>query len=100
MSFIQIENRAGTPIQFGDTRLVPITRALILHLPGSSGGLIWNHPTAVTVQMENGPEHVLPIQDVTRQTQIAILAIVMFGSLFMWLLTRMIKRSQPSENSL
>jgi len=100
MSFIQIENRAGPPIQSGDTRLVPISRALILHLPGSSGGLVWNRPTAVSVQMENGPEHVLPVQDVTRQTQIAILAAAMFGGLFMWLLTRMIKRSQPTENSL
>jgi hypothetical protein len=98
MSIIQFENRAGAPIQSGKTRIVPISRAMILNIPGFNGGLIWNHPAAVTVQMEEGPEHVLAVQDVTRQAQIAILGAALIGSFFAWLLFRMFSHSQPAES--
>ena len=35
--------------------MVPIARALIIRLPGSTGGLVWNRPVAVLVQ-EHGQE--------------------------------------------
>ncbi len=97
MSFIQFENRAGAPIQSGKTRLVPISRAMILNIPGASGGLVWNRPTAVAVQMEDGPEHVLAVQDVTRQAQIALLGAALIGSFFAWLLVRMFNHAKPAE---
>ena len=47
------------------------TRAWRVRLP--FGGLVWNRPAAVIVQQE-GAERRLPIHDVTRRCQVALLA--------------------------
>lgn len=87
-SFFELENRVGAPIQLGEYRLLPISRALILRLPGMSGGIIWNRPVSVVVQSEGGIEQVLPVRDVTRQVQLALFVGAMFSVLALWSVRR------------
>ena len=61
-----------TPPQIaGPARLALESRAWRARLP--SGGLVWNRPTAVIV-WQDGVERRLPIVDVTRRRQVALLA--------------------------
>lgn len=59
------------PLIAGPARLALESRAWRARLP--SGGLVWNRPTAVIV-WQDGVERRLPIVDVTRRRQLALLA--------------------------
>ncbi len=85
MPLLDYETKAGAPIQAGDVKLIPLAKSVKIAPPGMSGGLVWNRPAAVIVQQPDGQETVLPIQDVTRQAQIALLAMGVLGSLLIWL---------------
>jgi hypothetical protein len=88
MPFITIETLSGISIQTGTNKITPFSQAVKLMLPGSRGGLIWNRPVSVLVQGFDGSENVLPVVDVTRIAQIALLGIgLAFGFLF-WLINR------------
>lgn len=86
--FLQIDTRAGDPIPVGDTTILPLARSLRLRLPGRWGGLIWNRPASVVVQTADGQEYTLPVRDVTRQVQFALIGGGLMGVIFVWLLTR------------
>jgi hypothetical protein len=60
------------PLTVGDVTVTPWARALVVRLP--RGGFVWNRPTAVTVQRA-GAERRLPVVDVTRLLQLALLAL-------------------------
>lgn len=85
---VKIENRVGQPIQLGKTQIIPITQSIKAQPPGFWGLLLWNRPTAVVVRTADGQEGVLPIQDVTRNTQLILLGIGLLGSLLVWLAFR------------
>ena len=87
-SFVQIKTRAGDPVSVGDTEIVPLARSLCIQPPGFPGGLIWNRPSAVIVRTADGQERMLPVPDVTRQKQLRLLGIGLFGSLLIWLVLR------------
>ena len=87
-SIIQTETKAGEPIQAGRVRAIPFSRVVRIQIPGLAGGVIWNRPTSVVVIDQDGEEQVFPVQDVTRQGQIAILAAGLLGSLLIWLALR------------
>lgn len=83
MPFLAIETSPGETIQAGKTKITPFCQAVKLMLPGSRGGLIWNRPVSVLVQGDDGSEYVLPVVDVTRIAQFALLGIgLAFGVLF------------------
>ena len=86
--FIHVENRAGSIIQAGDNQIMPISQAIRLQIPGLSGGLIWNRPVSVVVTAPDGQEQVLPIRDVTRIAQLAILGMAVVGSFLYWRASR------------
>ncbi len=86
MPLLDYETKAGAPIQAGDVKLIPLAKSVKIAPPGMFGGLVWNRPAAVIVQQPDGQETVLPIQDVTRQAQIALLAMGALGSLLIWLM--------------
>jgi hypothetical protein len=88
MQAIQIETQAGQSIQTGKLRLTPFARSVSLRLPGFPGGIIWNRPTAVLVQHENGDEQLLPVQDITRRQQLALLGAGLLGAVLVWLFWR------------
>ena len=88
MSLIHIETYAGAPIQAGSLRLIPFARSVTLHIPQTSGGLIWNRPTALLVQSPDGSEKLLPIRDITRRRQFALLGAGLVVGLILRLLLR------------
>lgn len=71
---IRFETHAGAPVKSGDTRLIPFTKALVIQFPGLPGGLVWNRPVSVLAISPDGEEHLLPIEDKTRQIQISLFA--------------------------
>ena len=85
MSILHIETQAGEPIQAGDLRITPFARSVSLRVPGFSGGLIWNRPSAVLVQSADGSEQVLPVHDTTRRQQLTILGAGLLAGLLIWL---------------
>ncbi len=86
--WINIETRAGAPIQIGEMRLVPLAQSVRIQPRGVPVGLIWNRPTSVIAQTPDGAQHTLTVWDVTRQLQIRLLAAGLIGSLLIWLLFR------------
>ena len=75
MPLIRYETQTGEPLLVGDTQITPLARVLRMQLPGSFKGLIWNRPAGVLVKTRHGQEQILPVRDVTRQAQLALLAI-------------------------
>ncbi len=87
-NLVQIETRAGEPIVSGDTKIIPMARSLRIRNPGWHNGLVWNRPVAIVVQTGDGQEQVLPVRDVTRQAQVALLVSSLIVVLLGWLVTR------------
>jgi hypothetical protein len=86
--FVEVETRAGDPIAVGDSKIVPLAKVAQLKIPGWFGGVIWNRPVAVVIQTEDDKEQVVPVRDVTREAQLAIIGSGLFVILMAWLLTR------------
>ena len=91
-SFFELENRVGAPVIAGETRIIPISRALVLKFPGLKGGIIWNRPVSIVAQTADGQEQVLPVRDVTRQVQLALYGGALLGTLLMWLASRQLDK--------
>ncbi len=68
---IRLENTAGPPITAGDVTVTPLAQALVLNL-GPRRGRVWNRPVAVLVERE-GVSRRIPIVDVTRIAQVALI---------------------------
>lgn len=100
MPVFQVETNAGTAVRAGLRRLVPFSQVIKLIPPGeASAGLIWNRPVAVLVQEPDGTERVLRIPDITRQAQILLLALGLFGAFLIWLANRGLNVSNSQEES-
>lgn len=87
-SRLQLETHPGKPIKIGKTRIVPYAQSLRLISPQNSGGFIWNRPVSVLVTDADGAETIIPIPDITRRMQIAIIAGGFVSMLFVWMITR------------
>jgi hypothetical protein len=88
MPFFTIETMPGETVQAGANKITPFSQAIKLTLPRSMGGLIWNRPVSVLVQGADGSEQVLPVVDVTRIAQLALLGIGLAGGFIFWLINR------------
>jgi hypothetical protein len=66
-------NSSGETVTVGDVRVTPHAQALILRVPG--GAIIWNRPVAVVVERA-GQVQRLPIFDVTRCLELALIGLV------------------------
>jgi hypothetical protein len=66
------QEASGAPVTLGDITVTPQPRALVVRLP--QGGLVWNRPTALTVERAEAKWRV-PVVDVTRLLQLALLAL-------------------------
>lgn len=88
-NILSIETKAGKPVIVGSTRVIPFARVLCIQFPGIHGGIIWNRPVSVLAATADGQEHVLPVSDVTRETQLKILGAGLVGSILIWFLFRM-----------
>lgn len=88
MPFFTIETMPGETVQAGTNKITPFSQAVKLILPRSTGALIWNRPVSVLVQGADGSEQVLPVVDVTRIAQLALLGIGLVGGFLFWLMNR------------
>jgi hypothetical protein len=79
----------GQPIHAGEVTITPITRALVIQLPGWLGGLTWNRPAGVRVSVSGQPDQTLPVRDVTRMAVWGILGAGIAAGILMLLLRRM-----------
>ncbi|MEW5989331.1 MAG: hypothetical protein AB1791_22110 [Chloroflexota bacterium] len=70
--FIQWQAVAGDPVRVGDIVITLQAQALAIRLPFA--GLVWNRPLAVLVERDGRQERI-PIVNVTRLAQIALLAL-------------------------
>lgn len=84
-SLVHAETREGSPIPVGNLRLIPLSHAIRFQLGRLPIGLVWNRPLTVKVCTPDGQTHVLPVQDVTRCTQLALLGVGLIGALLIWL---------------
>jgi len=81
---ISIKNHTGAPITFGPLCLFPVSQAVVVQVSGR-GGLVWNRPAAVGIQMLGEEVRFIPVYDYTRLAQVLILAAGLLGSLLIWL---------------
>jgi len=87
-NWIVYEHREGAPIQTGQITLTPISRALVVQIPGMRGGLVWNRPSAVRVSQPGAPDRLVPVRDVTRLTVLGIAALAIVGAVLARILIR------------
>jgi hypothetical protein len=88
MPHIGFEIQRGKPISAGEMQITPLTKAFELPIPSIFGGLFWYRPYAVEVRTAEGKVWSLPVQDITRQAQIALLAMGLIGVLLIGLVSR------------
>lgn len=86
--FVKVETCAGDPIQVGVSKIVPLAQVVRLQIPGWLGGVIWNRPVAVVVKSDEDDEQIVPVVDVTRAAQLAIIGLGFFITLMVYLLNR------------
>ena len=70
-NLIRWQRSQGTPVEIGDLTVIPEARSLIVRWP--DGGYVWNRPVALIVN-RNGKMRRLPIVDVTRRLELALLS--------------------------
>ncbi len=81
--FIRLENTSAEPIVVGDTKITPQAQAFSVRFP--FGGFVWNRPTAVLVERDDGTQRI-PIVNVTRLAQIALFGVILAISVIITLL--------------
>jgi hypothetical protein len=91
------EFRSGEPIQAGMYTLVPFNQVVRVQVPKLKGGLIWNRPSSILARKADGQEFVIPIKDVTRQVQIAVMGGAILASLFCFVAIRLSRRAKDLE---
>jgi hypothetical protein len=82
------DTKSGEALPVGERMIIPVSRAMQIHLPGMKGGFIWNRPVGLWVQEPDGSEQFIPVRDVTRQAQMIFLGAGLVGSLLAWLVFR------------
>jgi hypothetical protein len=80
---IHYQTVSADPIVIGDTRVTPQAQTLSIRFP--FGGLVWNRPSAVLVERDDGTQRI-PIVDVTRLVQIVLFGLILAFSVIITLL--------------
>jgi hypothetical protein len=73
MKMLRSEKHYGRTIHLERMDLVPVSRSLRLRAGGFPLGLRWERPIGVLVKDNAGGEQFVPIVDVTRRAQLALL---------------------------
>ena len=72
----------GEPIKAAGWTITPVSRALLIQIPGLTGGLIWNRPAYIRVSGDGEKERILPVRDPTRIALFAIAGLAL-ASIFL-----------------
>jgi len=78
----QWQTTSGNPVTVGAVTVTPQSQALTIRR--SFGGLVWNRPSAVLVERDGHVER-LPIRDVTRVVQLALLGFSVVFLIVAWI---------------
>ena len=78
----------GEPVKSGEWTLTPVSRALVIQIPGLIGGLVWNRPAYVRVSRPGEPERILPVPDITRLALFGIAGMALLGVILARILIR------------
>lgn len=97
-SFLQISHQTAPPLVVNACTLTLHSQVVRLAWPGRAGGLIWQRPTALTVQTPDGRIETQPVRDVTRHAQIFILFTALAGVLLLWARQRRVAHSKGSPH--
>lgn len=89
MKWIEWQTKTGEPITAAGRTITPQSKALVIRLP--FGGFVWNRPTAVLVQQGDYSE-TIPIPDITRLIQLALLTATISLTLILWFMNRNVMR--------
>ncbi len=92
---VQMRTLSGAPVQVRTMTVTPQSQALTIRLP--FGGLVWNRPVAILVARDGKVERI-PIVDVTRQVQLALLALTLAFALTAGIVNRR-KESERERKS-
>jgi hypothetical protein len=84
MPIIESHTHYGRPVKLEGFNIIPISKSHQVRLGVFSTRLRWERPVGVLVHNETGEEQLLPIEDVTRKAQIAMILMAAAG----WLFTR------------
>lgn len=84
MKMLRSEKHYGRAIHLEGMELVPVSKSLCLRAMGFPLGLRWERPVGVLVKDNAGGEQFVPIIDVTRRAQLALLLL----TAAFWLLIR------------
>jgi hypothetical protein len=70
----------GKPVVFGGRRVLPAAR--VVHAATLRGrlDLLWSRPSAVVVEETDGRRRKIPVRDLTRALQVAVLAAGLLGA--------------------
>ena len=90
MQLVTIEDRAGKPIEVGGKFIVPFAKAVKIQPPGMWGVFLWQRPSAVVVQLPDGRDEIIDIQDPTRQAVLGLLGFGLVGSLLILLINKLL----------
>jgi len=90
MPQIQYEIQRGQTLTVGETQVTPLAKTFHIAIPSPVflGSLVWNRPYAVEVRTAGGEVWSLPVPDITRRAQIALLAMGLIGALLIGLVSR------------
>jgi hypothetical protein len=89
---LQIETRPGQAMMAGGKKITPFSQSVRLVLPGRQAGFIYNRPVSILATYPDGQEEVIPVKDVTRQVQLALLGIALAWTALLMFLSIIMKR--------
>ena len=87
-SLLRIETLTSQPLRVNDAQLRVRSQVVQLRLPLVNGGLIWNRPVAVLVDLPDGQERILPVPDPTRSVVLALISLCIASTIFVVLFRR------------
>jgi hypothetical protein len=93
--FISLKTLSSPPLQLGGREVVVHAQALQLRLPFAR--LVWNRPVAVSIHQPGAAPRKLPVVDVTRLAQMALLGAAALVALAAWRLASGASRGQPGS---
>jgi hypothetical protein len=91
-SWFALERRSSDAVTAGDLTITPQSRVLTLRLSG--GAFVWHRPVMVLVR-QGGRSTVLPIRDITRLMQCALIGGAVLAALVGRLLATREKETAP-----
>lgn len=90
---------SGSPIAVGNYKIVPISRAFGVTLPGVVGGFVWNRPLAVRIERDGESDQMIPINDLTRIAQVRLIVGSVIATAVIWAILHLFGKKVQKQES-